>query len=174
MITPLCLHLWAQNTMSASFCYWTMISWDQTLQSSCSVTRCICDKDADGWCRAPGHSDKERKGPSGDSWRGWCLGQVNPGDYGICGAPYYPSWVLQRDRNIVLSGIIHYGELGTGKPLLDKVVVSQTWILSSKWLAQELLQKYLCDRQILTRELFWVVEEHTLPIVFIDGIGAKR
>jgi ATP-dependent 26S proteasome regulatory subunit len=58
--------------------------------------------------------------------------------------------------------------------LLDKVVVSQTWILSSKWLAQELLQKYLCDRQILTRELFWVVEEHTLPIVFIDGIGAKR
>ena len=95
-------------------------------------------------------------------------------------------WVssLQKVKSIISnsflnfeSGVILYGEPGTGKTLLAKAVANETSATFLRVVGSELIQKYLGDGPKLVRELFRVAEEHAPSIVFIDeidAIGTKR
>ncbi|CAK9221511.1 unnamed protein product [Sphagnum jensenii] len=74
-------------------------------------------------------------------------------------------------------GVILYGEAGTGKTLLAKVVANSTSATFLRVVGTELIQKYLGDAPKLVRELFRVADELSPSIVFIDEIdvvGTKR
>ncbi|CAK9209954.1 unnamed protein product [Sphagnum troendelagicum] len=74
-------------------------------------------------------------------------------------------------------GVILYGEPGTGKTLLAKVVANSTLATFLRVVGSELIQKYLGDGPKLVQELFCVADELSPSIVFIDeidAIGTKR
>ena len=75
------------------------------------------------------------------------------------------------------TGVILYGEPGTGKTLLAKAVASHTSATFLRLVGSELIQKYLGDGPKLVRELFRVADDHAPSIVFIDeidAVGSKR
>ncbi|GLT35365.1 hypothetical protein SLA2020_098260 [Shorea laevis] len=76
-----------------------------------------------------------------------------------------------------LKGVILYGEPGTGKTLLAKVLANSTSATFLRVLGSELIQKYLGDGPKLVRERFRVADELLPSIVFIDeidAVGTKR
>ncbi|XP_068648592.1 26S proteasome regulatory subunit 4 homolog A-like [Aristolochia californica] len=74
-------------------------------------------------------------------------------------------------------GVILYGEPGTSKTLLAKVVTNSTSATILRVLGHELIQKHLGDDPKRVREPFRVADDLSSSTVFIDeinAVGTKR
>lgn len=70
------------------------------------------------------------------------------------------------------TGVLLYGEPGTGKTMIAKAVANNADATFLKLAASELVQKYIGEGARLVRDLFKVANENKPSIIFIDEIDA--
>ncbi len=70
------------------------------------------------------------------------------------------------------SGVLLFGETGTGKTLLAKAIANKTNSTFIKITASELVRKYIGEGAELVRDVFKLAEEKKPSIIFIDELDA--